>query len=276
MNSHTIENTNIKWIAIAIALYLAYSWLTPLFAQPGELDIGRLRIMRPPRTAVSPPAGPPTIGDSLIAAWAMDNTLDQHASHELTQFNKTIMGDSTGVIGTSTAFNLDSAQYAVATDSLSTMGGSFTATWWDYQNPGNGTARIALGHASSLTGNPWVHFVQSGSMVARIHDGTTRQIPTSDGNAIAWRFHAFTFDRTSDTARYYINGVLKGSAYVPNAVTLGPQLAIGALESGSFPFKGRIDEVYFIRGVSLEPHHLSWWYNSGSARTYTEVRDREI
>lgn len=238
----------------------------------------------PPFTLMSVAAGGAAnpMVDSMVAYWPMDGLSDGHTgAYNLTGFNKVAWGDSVGVVGLASAVRRDSAQYAQVNNAqVSPMGGSFTIMWWAKDNPFAPEARVSLGWTAGLAGLPFYHYMQAGNNVIRLYNPTQVQVVGSlPTTTYSWRHFAVSYDAVTDTVYFYVNGSLRQRGLVTDPLAnTTTAFTIGGTSGGGFSWDGVLDEVYFWRGYALtarangySSETITWYYNSGSGRTYNEV-----
>lgn len=109
-------------------------------------------------------------------------------------------------------------------------------------------------------------------------DGTSNVLATSttvlaDGAASGWTFIVGVFS-PSTSVKIYINGVLEDTetASIPASVhTVSASLMLGNGNStSSNTYLGLIDEP-FIYGAELSDDNITWLYNSGAGRTFSDL-----
>src|SRR6185369_2899777 len=194
-----------------------------------------------------------------------------------------VLNDQAGILASGTAYSTGKVAAAFQLDGTndfvfvpaqtnydvgsSTAG--FTLEFWT-KAVSSASTRGVLSWNNSATGgtsNGVNLYQSSGSLVVRLMDtaGAMRQnasvLGTFDGQ---WRHVALTYDRTTGTAREYLDGVLK---VTENVGVFTPQTSydfyLGNYAGASTTFSGQLDEVS-LYARPLNPQEIYAIYVSGS------------
>jgi hypothetical protein len=224
----------------------------------------------PGPTAV--PNNPGTI--NLVSWWTLNETsgtrLDSHGSNQLTDNNT--VGYTAGLKGNAASFVTVNLEYLSIADnpSLSTGDIDFSLVANVYLN--NNTNSFVIVNKSDdnhtvldyrLTYNPGTGF--------RFRADATTYVDSGAVSANAWHTVIGWHDSVNNTINIQVdNGTVNTTAYSGGATDTSYPLTMGAYSYGAAYLDGRMDEVALYKRV-LTAGERSWLYNSGAARTYTDL-----
>lgn len=230
-----------------------------------------------------PPAGagesPGTSG--LLAWWAMTTNADSSGNGRTLNESGTI---------TNSAGLVDDAGYNASTGALflgdaawMTPAGDFSIGLWVKPDDGRpatqGRGLFAQFGTAATTKSYLLLLGTDGSLNAYVSGDGNAQIQTisttnfADGPASSWTYVVLVF-KASTALRIYVNGNLENSnttsipASVYNA-TVGIDVFRYA-GNNSNTLVGGIDEIHFY-GKELSQDNITWLYNNGNGRTFTDL-----
>lgn len=136
-----------------------------------------------------------------------------------------------------------------------TATGDFTVEFWLRPTSLDASAILFNKADGTSSGYPYqAYATTSGGLVFRSYNaGSTKlfAITTADGLVAVGTWAHLAFVRFGSTFTVYVNGVASGSAtYSESLPTNTFPMSIGAYSSGTYPFKGHIDEFRFTKGAA--------------------------
>lgn len=234
----------------------------------------------PQLRSLAAPVNPGTTG--LVSWWALDETsgnrADAHGSNTLTDNNT--VGYVAGKKSNAAYFILANSEYLSVADtsSLEPGSGSFTLCSWIVLN--TKTAQQAIGDKWTTTSNQREYMldydVANDSFRIQVSaDGTGATVLNSTLTPITtstWYFVCSELDNTNDLMKISVNaGTANTVAFTTNAFAGTSAFYLGRHAGGTSHYlDAALDEVvYYSRALSAD--EISWLYNSGTGRTYSEV-----
>ena len=214
---------------------------------------------------------------NLVNDWSMDETsgtrADSHGSADLTD-NNTVTS-ATGVISNAASFNPANSEYlSSSTQPVTGTVARATECWFKTSYSGTDSQCIT-DYGAGSTGARWRIEIDNGGLVALRIFGATKIWDSSwnDGN---WHHLVMQVAASSDCddVEVYVDGTLDTSASGASATVsidtgTGSQ-RIGIRSNTTKGFNGQIDEFRNWNRV-LTSAEITWLYNSGSGRAYSDV-----
>jgi len=210
---------------------------------------------------------------NLVSSWSMDETsgtrADSHGSNDLTDNNT--VSYATGVISNAANFISANSENLSSSTQPVTGAGARAAEFWFKTSS---TADQALtSYGQNANGQWWRIRIENGVIYQRVTNGAKSWSNTwNDGN---WHHLVMQVDANStiDDVVLYIDGTLQSSsgATTTQAINTGTgDLYFGREASGSIGYDGDIDECRYWNRV-LTADEITWLYNSGSGRSYSDI-----
>jgi surface protein len=214
---------------------------------------------------------------NLVNDWSMDETsgtrADSHGSADLTD-NNTVTS-ATGVISNAASFNPANSEYlSSSTQPVTGTVARATECWFKTSYSGT-DGQCITDYGAGSTGARWRIGIDNGGLVALRVFGATKIWDSSwnDGN---WHHLVMQVAASSDCddVEVYVDGTLDTSASGASATVsidtgTGSQ-RIGLRSNATNGFNGQIDEFRNWNRV-LTSAEITWLYNSGSGRAYSDV-----
>ena len=233
---------------------------------------------------------PRIVTDGIVLALDAANTKSYPSSGGSTWYNLTkdgINGTISGATHNSSGyFSFNGSSNYIASGAASDWAflhngaSDFTIESWVYFSSSAAYAICATGGASVETGMYFGQLATSNRLNYQIFSGQSGSIAnfgssTSGLTKGKWNYAAFTFDSSSKTGTYYVNGVSSGStsqssyAYSssnPNySLQIGRYLYSNGSISGGY-YNGRISIVKIYKDKSLTASEIQQNFNAHSGR----------
>ncbi len=208
--------------------------------------------------------------DSLVVYYAFTDTTDNHKGlYPISKFNSqgVFRDTAIGIIGKAARFQSDSSQYLQASNvNLSTKGASWSFSFWARAYKSHIGGLMVLGQTFGVCS----YSIYDVNNEFRLYNNGTLSVNALTPPNTNYTLYTATYNAIDDSVRFYENASFVGAASY-TSINIFTILTFGAWFNGSTPFFGAIDEFYYWRGLTLSQSFITWYYNSGSARTYTEV-----
>lgn len=226
---------------------------------------------------------------NLISWWTLDETsgtrYDSHGSSDLADINT--VGYATGLKGNAADFELSNSEYLsrnLGTSELSFGDEAMTWTYWvKHETDGDTTPQRHISIRSTVNPNyyPEVRFSWAEGadtfefMVWDTGHGSAGVTWSGNPTTGTWYFIVGWHDPTANTINIQVNNGTVDSVSHSNGIydgggAAGRQINIGRLVEYTQYMDGLIDEVCVWNSV-LSSDERTWLYNSGAARTYSDL-----
>ena len=231
-------------------------------------------------------AGPEIVEDGLVLALDAGNNKSYPSSGGSTWYNLTkdgINGTISGATHNSSGyFSFNGSSNYIATGAASDWAflhngaSNFTIESWVYFSTSAAYAICATGGSSAETGMYFGQVATSNYLNYQIFKGQAGAI-ANFGNSTngmkkgKWNYAAFTFDSSSKTGTYYVNGVSSGSTSHPSygysssnpnyALQIGRYVYNSGSSSGGY-YNGRISTVKIYKEKSLTASEIQQNFNA--------------
>jgi hypothetical protein len=223
--------------------------------------------------------------DNLIAWWTMEETSGNRAdasgnSNTLTDYNT--VGYGTGKVGNGADFERDDTEHLsrASTASLLMSDIDFTIAFWMKAESIPGVCYL-ISKGSSTSSNTTMAYRSylnaEKKIVFHVFNNTSVAGITSGALLTGtWYFVVLYHDSVNDLIGYSINAAAPTTASCtigcldsvnfPQKVGISPNV----VSSGEAGFDGILDEVSIWKRM-LTADEITWLYNAGNGRTYTEL-----
>jgi hypothetical protein len=222
----------------------------------------------------------PSYVDGLIHYWSMDETsgnrVDSVGDLDLAPINSP--GYTAGKVGNACDMEADSTQYLDAGTTLDLRGTFSLVLWFKEESVASAYAHTIFTTGGSSGGGGLVLAIQTNHVVmAVLHKGDDTTNVWLDGFSADignWVLVAVTHNADSKALVLYIGsggscGVADSDTYAFTSTTPVVNVQIGN-GTGWETWDGLIDEVGLWSRI-LTADEITWLYNSGSGRSYTEI-----
>lgn len=248
-------------------LALAFLCLSLLSPAQGELLQHRRKAFR---TVADPGTNPGTA--NLVSWWTLNESSgstrnDSHSTANHLSDNGTV-NSTTGKVGNAADFSSDYLSRNSPTGLPGTTSSWSFSCWLKPTSYADYRTFFSSGNTAA------------GAKMYLLQEGTTGELwrwDAYDSNTTlttgVWTFVVFTFasgGTNTGTELYYVNGTVvtgrTGAVPAPDNAAL----RIGASASVSFHYLGAIDEAA-LWNKTLSQDEITWLYNSGNGRTYSDL-----
>lgn len=210
------------------------------------------------------------LATSPVAHWKLDevggsSSLNNSAagSYPLSGAGSPVLGSAGPFGGTSRApdFNGSTDYLTRAYTSQLNPANEFLISAWIYRETDTGAIeRIIWSHNS--TKGFTLSINASDKLIATAANGTTTNTATSSSSVPTGRWVHVAASYDSSDLKVYINGVLEGTQATAYSRATAGVFRIGADDSGSNPFNGKIAHVT-VRDSAAQGAEMLNWYNAG-------------
>lgn len=181
----------------------------------------------------------------------------------------------TGVQGNGASFDPAGTEYL---DSATTYGAavgssvtSFSVSFWFKTDvTGSNDGMFYIGNFSGSHGEFNVHNGSGNNLVTSI-DGASTTWSFTHSDTASWHHYAFAYNGSSVTIWYDNVKQHTASAYSTTLNFSGLKLVLGGYFDNRFLHDGGLDEVSVYTGKAFSDAEVTWLYNSGSGRTYSDL-----
>jgi len=223
----------------------------------------------------------------LVSWWSMSESsgtrYDSKGFNNLTSING-VGSWGSGKPTPSARFIPASSQYLTISDnnslSIGTFNGSpkaFTIAFWTYLASVPTASRFITKWIDGGSDREYQIVHNSGSVVFYTNDGTSNHsLSATTFGALSngpWYHIVATYDPSTGVANIYINTVNDTTNWgtgIQNTLSTAP-FSIGYGQGAPVTFDGLIDEVSLWTDRVLTSTEISWLYNSGAGRAFSEV-----
>ncbi len=215
-----------------------------------------------------------SVSAQLIGHWKFDGDLkDSIVSNDGTANGDVFAGTSNGIMGGAAEFDGSGDFIVIPTPSL--PGTTWSLTWWSFAPAGstNTGYMVASGNPSGYEAfffrryGPEVYaggITQDTNVSPRISLGEPGPYPRGQ-----WHHHAVIHDGSSNTAFWYIDGILWVDTNTANTnettfTSFDEVIYVGNRKSGGRDFEGKIDDLR-LYNVALTPERIQIIMQGGGA-----------
>ena len=183
------------------------------------------------------------------------------------------------VAGFGTALKLSGGGYVtIPADAMVNVGGGNIVTFSAWIRPDDVSGTQVFFHQPADAGELAVSLYLSGSQLVYelVNEGASSQTHTSTGSIMpgVWN-HVAMVKEDDDTTTLYINGVLDSAgtpiaSSILSAATPDEDVVLGAMDEGSNPFSGEVDEFRAF-GTALDAVTITAWSFRGLDETHPAI-----